>query len=222
MVVGEGKCFIPIGCSCINKFQIDFYFKKKAPSFVTRGSLLDWMIVSPRSSVEYLNCVADVRANCIFENKENYAIDGGYMHNKHFKGFYFWHEDALNILEGSGFLNFSEKVTHLLSNSLDVAGQQIFLIWSNIQPNLLSDIGKTSMVWEDFFLSQEVYESLKASAVRAYGNDARLVCVCRSEDIDTSLIGKSDIFILDLPRGNDYIGNEFLYAPIFDQLLACS
>ncbi len=152
MIRLDDKAIIPIGCSCINQFQIEFYFGKERCS----GLPFQWTIATPRTSVEILEAASRGALADLFFDRSDFEMDGDHMRNRHFEGFYHWHEDAAAVLdrEAEDFERFTRKMAYLGENMCAVDGP-VWLLWSNLQPNLRQEIeDNTRLDWSDFRLTQ--------------------------------------------------------------------
>ena len=69
-------CLIPVGCSCINQFQLNFLVENNPDAYGIRG-LFDWNIVSPQSTIEVLQSIVEGSVYKIFTTRENYTIERG-------------------------------------------------------------------------------------------------------------------------------------------------
>jgi hypothetical protein len=236
VILFEGKSFIPIGCSCINQFQLDFYFGIKKPTFAKKiaklfswiaifsksksakkkAGLFDWIIASPTSTIQVFEAILSNNVYRLFTDKSNYFIEYGYLKNNAFENLYFWHEDGKKILENdSQFSIFQSKVTHLIDNMLNVAKvERCFLLWSNVQPNLKYSLLFRPDSWESFRLNEEHYDKMIALTKVIFGEDSKCIFICRAEDVDLSSPKLDNIIIIELERSREFRGEADLYAPL--------
>ncbi|NOU39662.1 MAG: hypothetical protein HOO85_00135 [Methylotenera sp.] len=244
MILFEDKCFISIGCSCINQFQLDFYFGIKKPTFAKKvtkffswitvfsksksaqkkAGLFDWIVASPTSTIQILEAIVSNNVYRLFTDKSNYSIEYGYLKNNAFENLYFWHEDGKEILENdSNFSVFQSKVTHLIDNMLNIANERrCFLLWSNVQPNLKHSLSFRPDSWESFILNEERYDKMTALTKIIFGEDSKCIFICRGEDVDLSSQKLDSIIIIELERSREFRGGADLYAPILNNLLLSS
>jgi len=240
VILFEEKIFIPIGCSCINQFQLDFYFGIQKPTLAQKiaglfdwvrtssrpnvaqkkSGLFDWIIASPKSTIQVLEAIQSNNVHALFTDKCNYSIECGRLKNNAFESLYFWHEDGEKILENdSQFHIFQSKVTHLIDNMLYVAKTgRCFLLWSNVQPNLKSAVSFRSDGWDVFRLNEEHYVKITGLTKAIFGEDSRCSFICRTEDVDLPSSKLDDIIIIELERSNEFKGAVDLYAPIFNRM----
>lgn len=220
MIKINNTFFIPIGCSCINHFQLDFFLANNASINHKRfGGLLDWTITTTASTIQLLNFFLDGSIKDVVLNRDNYVHEKDKVKNVVFDGLYFWHDtDALDSF--NKFQIFQNKVNHLIDNMLDVAKERnnALLIWSNIQPNLLS---ATSLLrkWSDFQIEKNQYETIKLLSREFFGQHSKNVFLTREEDKVFDNDNSDDVVLFDLPRCSDYQGPAGLYAPLLSQFM---
>lgn len=241
MILFENKCFIPIGCSCINQFQLDFYFGIKKPTFSRKlaklfskiaifprsksaqkkAGLFDWIVASPSSTIQILEAIVSNDVYSLFMDKKNYSIEYGYLKNNAFECLYFWHEDGKELLENdSQFSKFQSKVAHLIDNMLNATKvEHCFLLWSNIQPNLKYSLLFRPDSWESFILNEAHYDKITALTKVVFGEDSKCIFIFRAEDANLPSLEPDDIFTIELERSRDFRGEVDLYAPILNSLL---
>ncbi|PTW59142.1 hypothetical protein C8N35_108179 [Breoghania corrubedonensis] len=219
MIHLDDTTIIPIGCSCINQFQIDFFFGKER----SRGSLFQWSITTPRATVEVLEQARAGTLAPLFAARERFEMEGAHLHNRCFDGFYHWHEDGEAILghDAERFARFAEKSLHLMSNTFAATGP-VWLLWSNIQPNLRQEIeDNTRLAWADFRLTRARRDAIRTAAHNVFA-DPRFVFVGRKEDVDAELWGDEEVVLMDLPRSDKFRGAKGLYAEVFARIEAAA
>lgn len=211
MIQLQDKTIIPIGCSCINQFQTEFHFGKER----CRGSLFQWTITTPRATVEALEYARAGTLNQLFADKSQYELDNGHLRNRNFDGLYHWHDDGPAILRGESahFENFAGKVAKIIGNTL-APSRGVWLLWSNIQPNLKGEIGNTQLDWDDFILTRDRQDAIKRAA-RAVFDEPNFVFIGRREDVEAGLWDEEDVVLMDLPRSDKFRGAKDLYQDIF-------
>lgn len=209
------RTIIPIGCSCINQFQTGFFFGEER----CRGSLFQWTITTPRTTVEVLDYARAGTLAALFADKAQFEMDGAHMRNRNFDGFYHWHENAGMVLgtQEDAFTRFKDKVAHLAANMQEVEGT-VWLLWSNIQPNLRQEVeDNTRLTWKDFRLTRQRRDAIREAARALYG-DPRFVFVARKEDIDEDLWDEEEVRLMEVPRSDKFRGAKDLYANIFREM----
>ena len=225
MITVEQKHIIPIGCSCINQYQLDFYFGRKYPQPtrpLKRSSIFDWNVTTPESTIQFFQFVQAGNIKSIMCDRNNYTIEKGRLKNTAFECFYFWHENGAEITSENEeyFATFSKKVDHVLSNMLSPKeGELVHLLWSNVQPNLKNTVSTLPLTWDAFRLSNEKYQKIVSAAQRIFGDKVKCTCIARLEDIDETLTNLSNVVLLDLGRSSDFKGNQNLYDSIFDKII---
>lgn len=241
LILFGNKKFISIGCSCINQFQLDFYFGIQKPTLIKKivrhlswsrlfsktpqarkkAGLFDWIIASPKSTIQILEAIQANNVYAAFTDKNNYSIECGHLKNNAFDSLYFWHEDGASILQSnSQFQTFQSKVTHLIDSMLSIAKSGgCFLLWSNVQPNLKSTMLFRPNGWDAFILREEQYIQIVRLTKTVFGEDSHCNFICRAEDIDFSSSKLHDITIIKVDRSDEFRGVADLYAPVLKNLL---
>lgn len=212
---------IPIGCSCINHYQLNFNFNGK-PNASRKGGLFDWNIASPQSTFEIFQAIADGTAHRLFTGRDNYELEQHKrLKNTAFESFYFWHEDGRKILGTEAeFEAFQSKVAHLIDNLLWAAqSESNVLLWSNIQPNLQSEVSTLSSGWNAYKLNSQQYENISTLATQLFGKSSRCIFISREEDSEFSGLPPENVVIMQLERSKSFKGAVDLYSPIFQSIL---
>jgi hypothetical protein len=223
MIIFKKKSIISIGCSCINQFQVDFYFKNKFMRKTIASSIFDWNIVTPRSTIEFFDYANSGEVKSVMCNKENYTIENRKLINVAFEGFCFWHENSIEIMsdEYDKFSEFSNKISHMIDNIFSVSDKNnIVVLWSNLQPNLKSAISALPVSWDSFILTEELYEKIKHVVYFTYGEKTDIVFTTRVEDVDKAIKDNNDVRLFDLDRSQDFTGPNKLYNGIFKDILS--
>lgn len=206
------RAVLPIGCSCINQFQIDGHFGKGA----ARGSLFQWIIATPRATAQVFNRLRAGTLASAFEDRADFRLDGNRLAHRRFDGLYHWHEagrDVLDIRRPEHFHRFRSKVRHLIANTR-AADVPVWLLWSNIQPNLRGAVEEVEgLDWNDFRLTRQAHAEIRWAAGEVFA-DPRFVFVGRREDIDRDLWDRPDVTLMDLPRSEKFRGPPGLFADI--------
>lgn len=222
MITFEQKHIIPIGCSCINQHQIDFYFGRRESRPPKRSSIFDWNVTTPESTIQFFEFVQTGNIRSIMSDRNNYTIEKGRLKNTAFECFYFWHENSADIMSENEehFASFSQKVDHVIGNMLSPKeGEPVHLLWSNIQPNLKAMVGILPLPWDAFRLSNEKYQRIVSSAQHIFGDKVKCTCIARLEDIDEALTDLSNVVVLDLERSGVFRNDPNLYDSIFDKII---
>lgn len=217
---------LTIGCSCINRFQFDFFQARHpatAPQFVR--SLFDWNITSLVGTRAVLqHAVAGTLQDAI-EAKSDYAVQWDVLlFHKRLPGLCLFHEQdiAESFEEPSQKDILVSKLTHQAAPFLapSYAGRT-HLFWSNIQPNL-PDTVENVTPWADFQLTEPHYESVTQLAKNLFGPDTTLSFLSLAEDVAPDLHGLRDVHVINLPRGPEYEGPPDLYDSILQDILLTS
>jgi hypothetical protein len=216
MLKSQRKIIIPIGCSCINQFQIDFYFGNSN----LIGSLFDWNVTTPGTTVQVMRCIQAGAAHSLFEDRSHYELESGYLKHAFFEGLYFWHENGRDIMDtkdSENFALFAGKVCHLIDNMTSFR-DNVHLIWSNIQPNLRSAVGDVGLRWDAFRLTRQRYADIKLEAGSVF-NAPCFTFISREEDVEGDVAAQDDVIVMDVPRGTDFKGGKDLYREVFDSIM---
>ena len=224
MVILDSHSIASIGCSCINQFQIEFFFEEKPIVKEFAGSVFDWNVVTPQSTLDFFHYVNSGDIKQVMCDSRNYCVEGGRLKNTVFEGFYFWHENVSAFAEDESVRqDFLSKVSHLVDNLLSLQGKanSIFL-WSNLQPNLKIATYSRPFPWETFRLTQDRYEKITEAVAATFHKDARVLFTTRSEDVDNNVMALRDVITFYLGRGMDFSGPPTLYDGIFEVILAAA
>lgn len=215
MIEETGARFVPIGCSCINQFQLQYAFA----SATMKTGLFDWTICAPSTTLAILDLEAAGDLRALLSNADAYGLDRGIGHVVHrdLPGLYFWHEDRTAVGSEDGRRRLAEKVVHLTDNIFASTAPTHF-VWSNLQPNLKAAVeGGTTLPWHAFTLTEEVRGALRQRLDRRFPH-ATVSFVTRAEDCAETLPQHGDVHVFDVPRSPDYEGAPGLYAPVFAAL----
>ncbi len=220
MVKIKNTFFIPIGCSCINHFQLDFFCNENQTINHERiGGLLDWAITTPESTIQLFKYFLDGSIKNVLIERKNYIKEKGRVKNTKFDGLYFWHDP--DVLDSpNNFEAFQNKINHLVSNMIGISrsGSPSVSIWSNVQPNLFSAVSEIKD-WKDFQLSKDHYESIKILALEFFGSSNKSFFITKKEDLLFEDCLREDIITFELARGPDYQGSVGLFAPLIEKLI---
>ena len=211
---------LTIGCSCINRFQFDFFQTRNPGSeahFVR--SLFDWNIVSLVGTESILRRAVDGSLGSVLQDTTGYVVEWEVLlFHQDLPGVCFFHEqDIARTFDDPAQKNsLVSKLTHQAAPFLSpgYAGRT-HLIWSNIQPNLADTVNNVTP-WDHFQLTRERHASIKALGTALFGDDTGYSFLSIAGDVAPDLIGASDVHVIDLPRGPEYEGPPDLY----DSLLA--
>lgn len=213
----EKNYFVPIGCSCINQFQLDFRFGKVGYD----SQLFDWNIVTPDSTIQIINSIGSPFVN---------SIDDLSLHsNKILKsntlpGFYWWHMEHfinkdfsfLSIKDFEPyFADFKQKHDYQISKFDSIKNHSIIFLWSNVQPNLKYACGN---FLEQFILTKSRYQGIKEVVNNSFAS-AKVIFLVRPELVEDCVLGHKDVFKIDVPYSNDYKGETSLYSEVWNQFL---
>ncbi len=209
-----------IGCSCINRFQFDFFQRRHPGSEVHFvKSLFDWNIVSIVGTTTILQRALDGTLRDALADASLFHVDWeALLFHDEIPGFCVFHEEdiARTFDDPAQKDALTSKLLHLAAPLLNPSYPgRTHLIWSNIQPNLPSAV-ENVIPWETFQLTTERYQTLKALGQALFGEETGFSFHNIREDIAPELIGAKDVRLFDLPRGPDYEGSFELY----DSLLA--
>ena len=222
MVIYNNNYYIPIGCSCINQFEIRRALDGSQKQYSSKSSFFDWVISTPDSTIQLLNLLFEGREMSILSNKNDYHIVNGKLAHKYFEGLIFYHEDALKILSDSVvFDNFLNKITHQLSTFLQECipgGKRIFL-WSNCQPNLQHEMRNfPSEIRENFSLSHDRYLEILGCVDKIFG-DSLCNFIVRPSDTDEILLEQYNVHPLEISATSNYDGLDNLFPiPILSKI----
>jgi len=221
MIAFETTLIKSAGCSCINQFQLQSYFKRQSLQYVESGSIFDWAIVTPDSTLDFFEYL---KAGCIDQvltDRSNYVVERGRLKNTEFEGFYFWHERAHEIMSGddAAFAAFAAKVGHLQKKFVSVSpGERSIFVWSNLQPNLKAATAGRPISWEAFRLTVDRYERIENAIRETFGASALTVFATRRDDADPVLGGRDNLWLFDLDRTDDHRGPKLLFGDVFDRI----
>ena len=233
MIVFEHKNIIPIGCSCINQFQIQYYFADLDPEKKLPVSIFDWNIVTPDSTIKFLKMLRDKEIKSVMCDINNYQVTkAGLLRNTVFEAFYFWHEKTEGLLsnDDNKFDIFQSKVCHLIDNFYHTHQRSfVDLLWTNIQSNLKQTANLINLPWERFFLTKDRYSKMSSLGADLFGSKTRVTFVVRIEDLEEPGMAKlPNVHVLNSSRPvfregdsemSDYAGTPNLFAPVFDKLV---
>lgn len=206
---------LTIGCSCINRFQFDFFqdrHPETAPQFVK--SLFDWNIVSLVGTETILRHAVDGTLQDALRNTAAFFVEWDVLlFHKQLPGVCFFHEQeiAKAFDDPAQKDTLISKLTHQAAPFLspDYSGRT-HLVWSNIQPNLPDTVNNVTP-WETFQLTAERHATITALGRDLFGPETRVTYLTVANDVAPELIGAPDIQVIDLPRGPEYEGSPDLY-----------
>lgn len=211
---------LTIGCSCINRFQFEFFQARHPGSechFVR--SLFDWNIVSLVGTESILSRAVDGSLLSVLQDKSGYYVEWDVLlFHQDLPGVCFFHEQGIakTFDDPTQKNSLVSKLTHQAEPFLtpDYAGQT-HLIWSNIQPNLPDTVNNVTP-WGTFQLSTRRHTAIKTLGKALFGADTAFSFLTIAGDVAADLVGAPDVRVIDLPRGSEYEGPPDLY----DSLLA--
>ena len=206
---------LTIGCSCINRFQFDFYqtrHPRSAPHFVR--SLFDWNIISLVGTESILSHAIDGTLGQVLGDAGQYHVEWDVLlFHRQLPGVCFFHEQdsAKAFDDPEQKTTLISKLTHQAAPFLasDYPGRT-HLVWSNIQPNLPDTVNNVTP-WADFQLSAARYATIKAMGVQLFGPDTGFSFLTCAADAAHDVIGAPDVHVIGLARGPEYEGPPDLY-----------
>lgn len=206
---------VPVGCSCINRFQLQHAF----PSRKHGTGLFDWNICAPATTIAVLDMEASGALRQRLADPDRYGLDRGIGHLVHadLPGLYFWHEDRTAAASIAGRQSLASKISHLAATFFD-SNVPTHFIWSNVQPNLKGAIERgTGLPWSAFILTADVCNTLQEKLAKRFP-DATVSFITRREDCDDVIADHPDVHVMELPRGQDYEGAPQLFMPVFSAI----
>lgn len=222
----SGIQVLSIGCSCINRFQFDFFVERnpdRTPLF-PRG-LFDWNIASLDASLRLLDMAAEGQLREVLLDEKQYTVAWNTLIlNAAIPGLSFFHEDTpVALLEDKQRREaFIGKVTHLAQPFLTPHTEaETHLVWSNLQPNL-PDTVENVIPWPDFILTEERYAHAKSICRRIFGARTSVHFLTTPQDCGLTEKDRPDVHVMNLPRGQDFKGDPLLYEPILRRIVGLS
>lgn len=219
--IRENTLILPVGCSCINQFQI--LQTSLLNDWQHTAHFFDWIIASPDDTIKLLN---DLKP--FLSSIDDFEIVNRKVRSKHYPGIYFWHmAEALglniayiNSLEDiKKDIHFAiEKYNYMLLKMSEIK-TDIHCLWTNIQPNLKHDLEWVGEDWNNFYLTQKRYYQIQEKCAKLSPNKVKTWFIVRPEDIDQSLLGKEDVILLNVPLSSDYKGAIGMYDVVFEKIL---
>ena len=214
---------LTIGCSCINRFQFDFYQARRPgsePHFVR--SLFDWNIVSLVGTESILSHAIDGTLGQVLGDAAQYHVEWEVLlFHRQLPGVCFFHEQesakAFDDPEQKKAL--ISKLTHQAAPFLvpDYPGRT-HLVWSNIQPNLPDTVNNVTP-WADFQLTAARYRALRTLGAQLFGPDTGFTFLTTKADAAADVIDAVGVQVIDLPRGPEYEGAPALYDSLLTSIV---
>jgi hypothetical protein len=213
----EKAYFVPIGCSCINQFQLDFRFGK----LNYESQLFDWSIVTPDSTIKIIDSKNKPFINSITDLSLH---SSKILRSESLPGFYWWHmkrfiKGDLNFSSIQDFepyfTEFKAKHNYQISKFFNISHDSIVFLWSNLQPNLKFACG--SML-DEFILTNSRYRNLKEVVNSAFTN-AKIIFLVRPELVESTLVGQKDVIKIDIPYSSDSKGETSLYSVVWNRFI---
>jgi hypothetical protein len=217
---------LPIGCSCIGQFQLQ-QSTRLLPHRVD-AQLFDWAIASPEASAQVMG-----RPEVFVEGAKDIELVHDRVRSRRVEGFWFWHiKKTFELPEAKpivrlanhpiGLKNFFAQHRHLL-DKLGAPVEDLHCLWTNIQPNLRHAVEAVGEPWSRFVLTPGRYEALLEGCARLPARRMQAWFIGRPEDVDSSLHGRPDVILLDLPRDPlEYKGAPGLFDPVFERMGICT
>lgn len=215
---------LSIGCSCITRFQFQF-FLERAPEHADcfPKGLFDWNISSLESTLNILQLAADGTLEETLRDPTRFHVAWDTLIlNTGLPGFSFFHEDTPHALlaEPERRDAFLGKVAHLAEPFTDPDPHlHTHLIWSNLQPNL-PDTVRNVIDWEEFTLTESRYDRCKSLAGRLFGPHTMLSFLSTPQDMSPALSRQPDVYIHDIPRDATYTGAPDLYDSLLRRVVS--
>ena len=214
---------LTIGASCINRFQFEFFCKRRPDirsSFAK--SFFDWNITSLDATETVLRLAGSGDLLNVLRDATRYFVEyNRLIFHSDLPGFCFYHEKEI----AEGFEDPAQvdllvsKLEHqaapFLSRKPDA---HTHLIWSNIQPNLPATVGGF-MEWKTFVLTEQRYDTVKRLATDLFGPKTTFSFLAAAGDHAPELASRDDVHPFDLPRGDTFRGDPFLYDPLLTKVL---
>lgn len=214
---------LSIGCSCINRFQFDFFIERH-PEYADcfpRG-LFDWNITTLEVSLNVLRRAAASDLMPVLGDGELYYLaQQTLIFNTALPGFSFFHEATPQqiIDDQTRRAAFLGKIAHLAEPFVaPPAGVRTHLVWSNLQPNL-PDTVENVFDWETFQLTPARYAEVKTLGRRIYGVDTTFSFLSTPQDMQASLADREDVHCFDIPRSEAFKGDDDLYEEVLMQAI---
>lgn len=214
---------LSIGCSCINRFQFDFFIERNPESAeVFPRGLFDWNISSLVSTLNVLRLVAEGQLSSVLHDAELYSVGwDALILNEKLPGFTFFHEDtpAALLSDPARRGDFIGKLDHLgqpfVTPARDV---HTHLIWSNLQPNL-PDTVENVIQWDDFRLTEDRYTEVCKLGRQVFGPATTVSFLSTPQDMQLSAQGLPGVHVFDVPRSDAYQGDPLLYDVILRKVI---
>lgn len=226
--VVDNVVYLPIGCSCINQFQLNFCFENKHYD----SQLFDWSITTPDATIAilrdkktFINGLDDIE-----------FLSANIPFSRLMPGYFIWHLEKMLPKEQlpiasradlSPFINnLIEKHKYQINKMFGMGPFEVRCIWSNIQPNLKRSTEPRGVNFSDFFLSVSRYKQIKALVKERWVNSSAWFVV-RAADVDEVLIGQPDVVVLNLERSSayngvkntsDFKGEKHTFAPLWERI----
>lgn len=215
---------LTIGCSCINRFQFDFFqdrHPETAPHFVR--SLFDWNIVSLVGTESILRHAVDGSLQDMLGDATAFFVEWDVLlFNKQLPGVCFFHEQeiAKTFDDPAQQDTLISKLAHQAAPFLapDYVGRT-HLVWSNIQPNLPDTVNNVTP-WDTFQLTAQRHANVTALGRDLFGPETRFSFLTVANDVAPELIGVPDVHVIDLPRSPEYEGPPKLYDSLLTGIVA--
>ncbi len=211
----QSHYIVPIGCSCINQFQLNFKFGQSSYD----SQLFDWNIITPHSTIEifkskgltFVNSLNDLslHSECILKSER-------------LPGFYWWHMNQFvqgNIHYSSikdfepYFDSFKNKHQHQVEKFFRMNPNNITFLWSNLQPNLKS---ACQSFFDQFTLTSSRYHMMKDAIAESF-KGAKTIFLVRPELVETDILVNDDVMKFDLPYSEEFKGDENLFSSVWDR-----
>lgn len=205
---------VPIGCSCITQFQLNFAYTEK--QYVSQ--IFDWNLFTPDSLINILESNFESLANA----SENIQIHlPGIVKAGNLPGYYWWHANKI-IGENKSFQSIEEfeekigsafrsKLHYQIDKFMNISdSSNLVFIWSNAQPNLKKAL---TVHWEsnDFNLTNNRYQKICSLIKGKYPNSTVKFAV-REEITDKEILCQEDVYVINVPISDEYEGDKSLFT----------
>ena len=209
---------LTIGCSCINRFQFDFFQERHPgtePHFIR--SLFDWNIVSLIGTEAILRAAASGHLLKSLQDVSQYHVAWDVLlFHKQLPGVCFFHEQeiAKQFDDPTQQQTLVSKLTHQAAPFVNPDHTaRTHLVWSNVQPNLPDTVDNVTP-WDDFQLTVPRYAEITSLARKVFGPETTFSFLSHADDVAPDLTTTDDVQIVNLPRSDDYQGPPDLYEAL--------
>lgn len=212
--------YLPIGCSCINQFQLNFRFGTSGYT----SQLFDWAIATPDSTAKILR-----EKGPFIDTLDNLEfLSPNIPYSTRMPGYFFWHlektlpRDALPIRDRAAmapfFEDFASRHKHQSCKMFNIDAAEVRCIWSNIQPNLKIATESRGLDFAQFHLTNARYQKIKSAVKETRWENTSTWFVVRPSDVDDVLLDMPDVIVINTNRSSNYKGEIDLFCPVWDRI----